>query len=183
MRYLANVTNAVFDLQIPNEDSYTLSVFAAACIFNDFCSAGRFGTYSTIGGYGGGIQDYFIDKTCDAIRRYLPEYIEYLKAQHPGITALRAYIEEHAPLNVLSPFHLLAQSMCVEHVYLLFIFALKYVRTDSLCRLLKLFSASVQVTWNMTIFQQIARGNTCVASATRGRLGEQFGDIGWGVDR
>jgi len=99
-----------------------LAVLAVCSMFNELCTYDGFNTFSHAGGLGATLQDFFFKYIFEeAIASHMAPYADHLRKTHPGITLrnLRPYVSESVVPNVLSPYHLISQSLCHEHVFVL----------------------------------------------------------------
>ena len=104
--------------QIEKSESTYLSILTTCSLFWEFCNHDGFGTLSTIAGLGNDIKVYFLNYVWKTAVENIVLLTQSLQALAPGVSAdnIRPYMSSDSLPNVLSPFHLITQSLLHDYV-------------------------------------------------------------------
>jgi hypothetical protein len=95
-----------------------LAILTISSMFNEFCKHEGFGIFATVGGLGITSQGFFFTYIFNCLRSQLSLYSKVLFNLHPGVkpTNLRLYVTDNEIPNIISPLHLISQSLGHEYV-------------------------------------------------------------------
>jgi hypothetical protein len=117
---ISTATVGFKDRESSTMSSYTLTwvaVLALSSLFQEYSRLG-FGVFSTMGGIRSEISDFFLEVIADVVVENLSMWTSVLMKRHSGImpSTIQPYIRAKDSPNLVSPFHLIAQSLRHDYV-------------------------------------------------------------------
>ena len=95
-----------------------LAILSISSMFNEFCRHEGFGIFATVGGLGMASQEFFFAYIFNCLRSQLSLYSKALFNLHPDVkpSNLRLYVTDNEIPNIISPLHLISQSLNHEYI-------------------------------------------------------------------
>jgi hypothetical protein len=94
-----------------------VAVLTLSSLFQEYSRLG-FGVFSTMGGIRSEISDFFLEVIADVVVENLAMWTSVLMKRHPEVmpSTIQPYIRANDSPNLVSPFHLIAQSLRHDYV-------------------------------------------------------------------
>jgi len=102
-----------------DSNSNWLAIITHSSIFWEYAAHDGFGSLSTIAGLGAPIKQWFLNQLWATVFFNLTPFVNAIRAHSPGVRAnnVQPYMRSESPPNVLSPLHLISQSIKHDYVY------------------------------------------------------------------
>ena len=105
-------------LSLTKDQRLHFSCLAMSSMFNEFSKSKGFDTFKTIGKLNAPCKNFLVDTVWHEPKKSLPLFLATLTEMHPGfeVGGIQPYVLSTVSPNVISVFHLAAQSLCHEYV-------------------------------------------------------------------
>jgi hypothetical protein len=129
-------------------DGSFYAILASSSLFYEHSKNSGFATLNAVSSVAAPNQIVYIELILAELCAVLPEYIKTLGSWHPGVkkSNLHLYVGDEKIPSIISPLHLICQSLCHEHVLFRFIYFINR-RQTLLHKRLRLSWASPLVSW------------------------------------